>query len=332
MPDNVIRIQPPDQVKDFLKKLTLLPIVIIMLVVILPSTFYSVAPEEDAVVLRFGKYNRTEGPGLHYKLPNLPPFLEFERVIKVPVRKIHKLEIGFQTVRADVQSEFEKTDRNRRESHMLTGDLNVADVEWTVQFQIANAKDFLFNVRSVPINIYDISLATMREIIGDKSVTEVLTTGRLEIEVEALNMMQKILDEYKMGINLVAVKLQDVNPPDPVKPSFNEVNSAKQEAEQYTNEAWKEYNKVIPEAKGKAEQTLADALAYKTDKINRAEGDAKRFSAFYEEYKKAPEVTKKRLYFEKMSAIFKKAKAVYLVDPEVKGIVPFLDLGKQNAE
>lgn len=329
MPDNVIRIQPPDKLKDFLKKLTFFPFVVLALVIVVPTMFYSVEPEEDAVVLRFGKYDRTEGPGLHFKLPNFPPFFEVERVIKVPVRKIHKLEIGFHTVRAGVRSEFGESEANRKESQMLTGDLNVAIVEWTVQFQISNARDFLFNVRNVPANLYDISLAVMREVVGDKSVTEVLTTGRLDIETEALAMMQKILDEYKMGINLVAMKLQDVNPPDPVKPSFNEVNSAKQESEQYTNEAWKEYNKVIPEARGKAERTIADARAYKADVVNRAEGDAKRFLSMYEEYKKAPDVTKKRLYFEKMRDVLSRAEAAYVMDPDADSVLPLLNMGRK---
>lgn len=332
MPDNVIRIQPPDKLKEFLKKLTFLPFVVLALVIVVPTMFYSVEPEEDAVVLRFGKYDRTEGPGLHFKLPNFPPFLELERVIKVPVRKIHKLEIGFHTVRSGVRSEFDESDANRKESQMLTGDLNVAVVEWTVQFQISDAREFLFNVRNVPANLYDISLAVMREVIGDKSVTEVLTTGRLDIEVESLTMMQKILDDYHMGIELVAVKLQDVNPPDPVKPSFNEVNSAKQESEQYTNEAWKAYNKVIPEARGIAEQTIADARGYKADVVNRAEGDAKRFLALYEEYKKAPEVTKKRLYYEKMRLILANAKSVYIMDPDANNLVPLLNLNQKGGQ
>lgn len=317
-----------EKIKELFKKFTLVPFLLVILIFVASTLFYSVAPEEDAVVLRFGKYNRTEGPGLHVKLPNIPLFFETETVIKVPVRKIHKLEVGFRTVRADVHSEFEKNETHRNESLMLTGDLNVADVEWIVQFQISEAKNFLFNVRNVPVNLYDITLAVMREVIGDKTVTEVLTTGRLDIETEAFTMMQKILDDYKMGIKLVALKLQDVNPPESVKPSFNDVNSAKQESDQYTNEAWREYNKIIPEAKGKAEQTIADAQAYKADVVNRALGDSKRFTAFYEEYKKASDITKQRLYFEKMRDVVGKAKAVYVVDPDVKGVMPFLNLSE----
>jgi membrane protease subunit HflK len=198
-------------------------------------------------------------------------------------------------------------------------------VEWSVQYQISNTKDYLFNVRSVTTNLHDISLAVMREVIGDKTVTEVLTTGRLDIQNEALDMMQKILNNYNMGVKLVSLNLQDVDPPEQVKPSFNDVNSAKQESEQVTNEAWKEYNKVIPEARGKAEQTLANAQAYKQDVVNHALGDSKRFLSFYEEYKKAPDITRRRLYFEKMRDVLQKAKAVYIVDPEIKNVVPLLN-------
>jgi membrane protease subunit HflK len=326
MPDNITPLKTPESLKLLLAKLSFLPFFLLFLVIVVPTMFYSVEPEQDAVVLRFGKYNRTEGPGLHFKLPNFPPFLDIENVVKVPVRKIHKLEIGFTTIHADVQSQYERTEEDHHESLMLTGDLNVADVEWIVQFQISNAREFLFNVRNVPENLHDISLAVMREVVGDKSVSEVLTTGRLDIESEAMVMMQKILDNYKMGINLVALKLQDVNPPAPVKPSFNEVNSAKQEAEQYVNEAWKGYNKVIPEARGKSDQTVADAQAYKQDLVNHAEGDSKRFASLYEEYKKAPDITKKRLYFEKMRDVMRRAKAVFVVDPTVKSLVPVLNM------
>lgn len=329
MSNNVTPIRP-DQAKKALKFLPWM-IIGLFLLLFLPSFFYSVDTEEDAVVLRFGKYNRTTGPGLHFKLPNIPGFLTIERVIKVPVRKIHKMELGFRTSKAGVRSQYNKSAYYQRESLMLTGDLNVADVEWIVQYQISNAKDFLFNVRHVPRNLEDITQAVMREVIGDRTVTEVLTTGRLDIENEASQKMQNIIDEYHMGIKLVALKLQDVNPPDKVKPSFNEVNSAKQEAEQMVNEAWKEYNNIIPEARGKADETIANAKAYKQDIVNKAKGDSQRFLSFYEEYRKAPEITKKRLYFEKLREVFQNAKQVYIVDPEVKGLVPFLNLtGKDS--
>lgn len=327
MADNITPLFEQDKFKDLLKKLGLIPILALLALIVVPTTFYSVNPDEDAVVLRFGRFNRTEGPGLHFKLPNLP-FLAMEEVVKVPVRKIHKMEIGYRTISSGVQSQYDRSNSFDTESIMLTGDLNVADVEWIVQYQIADAKEFLFNVRNVPVNLFDLSQAVMRKVVGDHTVTEVLTTGRLSIENQAFEEMQKILDEYKMGIKLVALKLQDVNPPDVVKPSFNEVNSAKQEAEQMTNDAWKEYNKVIPEARGKADQTIAGAQAYKRIVIDSAKGESNRFLSMYEEYRKAPEITRQRLYYEKMSEVLGKAEQIYIVDSDVKGILPLLSLKK----
>lgn len=316
---------PKGQFGDFLKKLGFLPILFVLGLFILPTMFYSVNPDEDAVVLRFGRYHRTEGPGLHLKLPSLL-FFQLEDVIKVPVRKIHKMEIGYRTVEAGVRSRYDRSSSYDHESIMLTGDLNVADVEWIVQYQISDAKDFLFNVRHVPVNLDDISQAVMRLVVGDHTVTEVLTTGRLSIETQAFEEMQKILNEYHMGIRLVALKLQDVNPPDVVKPSFNEVNSAKQEAEQMINDAWKEYNKIVPEARGKAEQAIANAQAYKAMAIDSAKGESQRFLSLYNEYRKAPEITRQRLYYDNLGEVLKKAEKVYVIDEDIKGLLPLLSL------
>lgn len=334
MNENIIHMNFKDKFSDKFKKNPFLPFILVVIffftLFLLKSMVYSVEPEENAVILQFGKYNRTTGPGLHFKLPYVPGFLPIEEAIKVPVRKVHKFEIGFRTVSAGVKTRYEKNRRHLQESLMLTGDLNVADVEWVVQFQISDAKNFLFNVRNVGVNMFDISQAVMREVIGDRTVTEVLTTGTSEIENTALENMQKILDDYKMGIKLVTIKLQDVNPPEPVKPSFNEVNSAKQEAEQAVNDAWKEYNKVIPEARGKADRTIADAEAYKAELVNTAKGDAERFRSLYKEYSKAPDITRKRMYFEKMATVLKKSGDVTIIDPEFRNMIPLLNLKGGN--
>lgn len=330
MEENIIHLNIKDKWKDKFKKNPFLPLLFIILAAftlwLFTSMVYSIGPEENGVILRFGKYHRTEMPGLHFKLPYVPGFLPIEEVFKVPVSKIHKFEIGYRTVSAGVKSRFEKNSRHKKESLMLTGDLNVADVEWEVQFKISNAKDFLFNVRNVAGNLFDISQAVMREVIGDRTVTEVLTTGTSAIEEETEDRMQKIIDEYNMGIKIVKVLLQGVNPPEKVKPSFNEVNSAKQEAKQAINEAERDYKNIIPEARGKAEKTIADAEAYKTELVNTAEGDANRFQSMYQEFKKAPQVTKKRLYFEMMQRVLNDAKDVTIIDPEFKNLVPLLNI------
>ena len=295
---------------------------VFVLLIFLPSLFFSVQPDEDAVIQRFGKFVRTVGPGLHFKFP-----MGVERATKVRTRTIHKQEFGFATIQADVRSTYQREGGQLQdESIMLTGDLNVADVEWIVQYRITDPKAYLFNVRHVEQNIRDLSESVARRIVGDREVTEVLTYGRMEIEEEVRKGLQEILDYYQTGIQLVTVKLQDVNPPDPVKPSFNEVNAAKQEADQVINDAWKNYNKIIPEAKGKAGKTIADAEGYAIERVNKAKGDAKRFTELYEAYRQSPEVTRKRLYLEALQEVIKNVNDIYVVDPELKSIVPLLQL------
>lgn len=322
--DNIISIKP-DKFLSFIKRFSILLVLLFLVLLTLPSVFYSVNADEDAVVLRFGRYNRTVGPGLHLKLP-----WDLEDAIKVPVRKILKLEFGFRTKSAGIRTEYEPATKYKNEAIMLTGDLNVVDVTWIIQYQVKDARDFLFNVRNVRENLYDLSQAVMRKVIGDHTVSESISHARLDIEELAFNEMQKILDDYKMGIELVALKLQDVYPPDKVKPSFDEVNSAVQDAKQISNLAEKNRQKMVQEEKGKAEQMIKNAEAYKIDLVNHAKGDTQRFLALYEEYKKAPSVTKKRLYFDTIKNVMPNAEKVYIVDPDVKGIVPFLNLGGKN--
>lgn len=321
-----------NKINDFRNKFkgfVLFPLIIIIFFILLPSIYFSVQPDEDAVVLRFGKFNRTVGPGPHFKLP-----VGLEEARKVKTRTIHKMEFGFQTLRAGIRTEYDQRNlaKYTHESTMLTGDLNVADVEWIVQYRIADIKKYLFNVRHVDDNIRDLSEAVMRRIVGDREVTEVLTYGRLDIEEECRKTLQETLDLYSTGIDVVTVKLQDVNPPTPVKPSFNEVNAAKQESDQLVNEAWKHYNNVIPEARGKAARVIEEAKGYSVERINMAKGDADRFIAFEKEYAKAPQVTKKRLYLETMRKVFDQVDQVYVVDAELKSMVPLFQLNKSQAE
>jgi membrane protease subunit HflK len=319
MTDNVIPLKGPDKFLSFLKKLSLIPVILFLALITLPSLFFRVEADEDAVVLRFGKYNRTDGPGLHMKWP-----WGLEEPIKLPVRKVLKLEFGFRTIEAGVQTQYDRSSSYDRESIMLTGDLNVVDVTWTIQYVIKDAKEFLFNVRNVRDNLFDISQAVMREVVGDRSVTETINEGRMEIAEQSKMEMQKILDGYHMGIRIDSVNLQDVYPPEQVKPAFDDVNSAVQDAKQIANIAEKQKQKAVQEAKGTADKMLKDSEAYKVEVVNNAIGDTKRFQALYEEYRKAPEITKKRMYFDQLGQIMGFAKNVYIVDPEVKGIVPYL--------
>ncbi|MBF0105868.1 MAG: FtsH protease activity modulator HflK [Deltaproteobacteria bacterium] len=310
----------PDKFIAFLKKLSFVPVLIFLALITIPSVVYTVATNENAIVLRFGKYHRTELPGLNFKYP-----FGIEENINIPVTSNMKMEFGFRTKDPGVRTTYVKGNFDN-ESIMLTGDLNVVDLTWIIQYQITNAKDFLFNVHDVQKNLFDISQAVVREVVGDHTVTETIIEAREEIGMQSLAMMQKILDEYKMGVKLVTLKLQDVVPPDKVKPSFDEVNAAVQDANQIANIAERQRQKLVQEEKGKADQIIQQAEAYKIDIINRAEGDANRFLALYQEYKKAPMVTKKRLYFEKMRTILAKTQKIFIVDPDVKGIMPFLKL------
>lgn len=286
------------------------------------TSYYQVGAEEMAVVQRFGAYVGTADPGLHFKLP-----FGIDRVTKVPVQRQLKMEFGFRTVRAEARSSFEVTPETRAEALMLTGDLNVAVVEWIVQYRIRDAYAFLFHVRDVPETFRYMSEAAMRQVVGDHSVDEVLTVGRESIARQAKEELQRLCDMYSMGIEVQQLVLQDVNPPDPVKPAFNEVNQAIQEKERAINEAWAEYNQAVPLAKGQAEQAVRAAEGYAAERVNNADGDAKRFEALYEEYRKAPDVTRKRMYFETMAALLPKVDRKLVVDESAKGVLPLLQLG-----
>ncbi|MBU0506471.1 MAG: FtsH protease activity modulator HflK [bacterium] len=325
--DNIINLRPgqgPEKIINFLKKLSFIPILVFLIIVTVPTMMLTVDSEQEAVILRFGKYDRTVGPGLHFKLP-----WGIEDDYKVDVRKVHKMEFGFRTAKAGIRTEYDER-KFKNESIMLTGDLNVADVEWSIQFRIKDAKDYLFNVRNVKKNMSDISQAVMRQVVGDHTVNEAINVARDEVAFKALEEMQKVIDEYKMGVHLDVLKLQAVLPPEKVRPSFDAVNAAEQDAKKIANVAEQQRRKLVQEEKGKAEQVVKQAEAYKVNLVNRAKGDTKRFLSLYEEYRKAPTITKKRLYFDKMKDAISNSDRVFIVDPDVKGIVPFLSLGSAN--
>ncbi len=312
-----------EQIIRFLKQSNfkfsyIIPIILLLIVLsIAKSSFYTVEPDEEAVVLRFGKYLDTKTPGLHFKYP-----FGIDEAIKVKTKLILQEEFGFRTKSVQGTRTSYSPAGFDTESLMLTGDLNVADVEWITQFQISEPQKFLFHIRDPIQNIRDISEAIMRRVVGDRLVTDVLTVGRTEIAIEAKKLTQEILDQYDMGVRVVSIKLQDVNPPEPVKPSFNEVNAAKQEQEQAINQAEKKYNEVIPEARGLADRKVAEAEGYATELINRSQGDAKKFEAMLLEYKKAPEITRNRMYIETMEKILQNMNDLTLVDSKVSGLLP----------
>jgi membrane protease subunit HflK len=291
------------------------------------SSIFQVSTEEVGVITRFGKYVRQVEPGLNLKIPFA------EDVYKVPVERQQKLEFGFRTTKAGVNTEYsqsistkEESLSTKDESLMLTGDLNLAEVQWVVQYRVDNAYNNLFKVRNPQSTLRTLSEAAMRQIVGDRTVNEVLTVGRTEIASELQQLIQQICREYSLGLKIEQVVLQDVNPPEPVKAAFNAVNEAQQEKETLINQAKSEYNKVIPKARGQAEETIQQAEGYAAARVNNAEGEAARFTALYNEFVKAPEVTKRRIYLETMSNVLPKLGNVVITDQKGNNVLPLLQM------
>jgi len=319
--DNIryIRITPP-QPGEVLRY-AWIGVAAVIIVVLGYSSYYAVPTDSKGVVQRFGRFNRITDSGLHLKWPLI------ETVSKPQVERIFKAEFGYRTLQAGVQSTY--GGRNTEESLMLCGDLSVADVQWIVQYQIGDPRQYLFNVRNPEKLIRDVAEAVMRSVVGDSSVDEVLTSRRIDINIEAEQKMQVVLDKYGSGIRVAAVKLQDVNPPDKVKPAFNDVNASQQDKERLVNQALEEYNKVIPRARGEAQQKIKQAEAYAVDRINTAQGDASRFNQIYAEYKQNKDVTRRRMYLESLDKVLPKIERKYIVDEDVKGLLPLMQVGEE---
>ena len=287
------------------------------------TAYYTVPSDSVAVVQRFGKYLKDVPPGLHFKLP-----LGIDAATIVPVKRQLKQEFGFTTPGGT--DPFQSPRDGKRETEMVTGDLNAALVEWVVQYRIADPAKFLFEVREPGGTLRHVSESVMREVVGDRTVDEVITIGRQEIETEALVKMQELSSKYAMGISIDQVQLKNINPPRPVQESFNEVNQAQQEKEKLINEARRDYNKVIPLAEGEKDQRIREADGYRLKRINEAEGDAARFSALLAEYSKAPEVTRRRIYIETLQDVLPTIRSTIIVDEESQSILPLLNLDSQQ--
>ncbi len=315
------------ELPDIPKGMITFGVVAAIAVILLFTSFYTVDADEVGIIQRFGKYIAPpRQPGLHFKIP-----FGVDTVKKPKIQNVFKQEFGFRTIKAGIQTQYSQRDFSDV-SLMLTGDLNSAEVEWIVQYKIKDPEKYLFNVRNVTETLRDVSESVMRLIVGDHSVDEVIVLSRQDIEVESQKQIQKLLDEFETGIDIVTVKLQDVNPPKQVQPAFNEVNEARQEKERILNEALEAYNKVIPQAKGQAEQTIRQAEGYATDRVNRAKGDANKFVAVWKEYTRAKDVTRRRLYLETMLRVLPKIDNIYVVDEAQKGLIPLLQLSKKEVK
>lgn len=335
-------------------------VLIVLVVILLRTAIYTIPTDSAGVVQQFGKYSRTTEPGIHLMLP-----FGIETAAAVPVKRVQKEEFGFRTLEAGVDSRYlgvEEIDAGRLSSGdlirlieesgerfsrsrtsqlaaiakeilkgeyvMLTGDLNITDVEWIVQYKIKDARSYLFNVKEPKHAIRDASQAVMRQLVGNGSVDEAITIGRIEYEDAAEEMLQELLDEYETGIHIVTVKLQSSNPPQRVRPTFNEVNKALQQKEQRINEAMKAYNEVIPKTRGQAKKMVESAKGYAAERVNEAQGDIAKFRKIYEEYKKAPDITKQRMYLETMAKLLPQIPEKWIIEQggAEGGILMKLDL------
>jgi membrane protease subunit HflK len=339
-------------------------ITVVAVALALITSIYTVPTDSAGVVQRFGRYSRTTEPGIHLKIPYW-----IEAATAVPVKKVQKEEFGFRTLKAGVDSQYlgiEEIDAGRSspqdllrlieesgerglrgqsrglqvdakeilrsEYAMLTGDLNITDVEWIVQYRIKDPGNYLFNIREPREAIRDASQAVMRLLVGNGSVDEAITIGRIDYENSAQTMIQALLDEYETGIHVVTVKIQSSNPPQRVRPAFNEVNKALQQKEQRINEAMRGYNEAIPRTRGEAQKLIESARGYAAERVNRAEGDVAKFEKVYTEYQKAPDITRQRMYLETMARLLPQIQEKWIVEQggAEGGILMRLNLEDQN--
>ena len=287
------------------------------------TSFYTVQADEEGVVLRFGKYQSTQSPGLHFKMPFF-----IDRVEKVEVLRQMKQEFGFGTGGNTNRFQYVGDSEQEQEKKMVTGDLNAARVEWVIQYRITEPKDYLFQVRNADTTLRNASESVMREVVGDRAVDEVITIGRQDIERESLEKLKELVKKYRLGIAINQIQLKNVKPPREVEESFNEVNRAEQEKSTAVNVANGEYNQKVPKAAGVAEQDISRAEGYATKRVNEAEGDASRFTALLQAYQGAPEVTRRRMYLETMQKVMPLLERKIIMDESGKQILPLLQLNQ----
>ena len=286
------------------------------------SSYYIVQPEEQAVLKRFGRVIAITEPGLHFKIP-----FGIDRVQSVPTARVLKEEFGFRSLATDGRTQYSKV---TEESLMLTGDLKVIDVEWVVQYRVNDPDKYLHRARDPRGTLRDSAEAVMRRIVGNSLGSDVLTEKRVQVATTARSELQELLDNFDMGVQVTTIELQDVTPPEPVKPAFNEVNQAEQERERLINEAEKRRNQVIPRAEGEALQIIAEAEGYRSERVNSARGEAGRFVSILAEYRQAPEVTRRRLYLEMIDQVLPAANQVYILQEGNTAPLPLLNLNGPN--
>lgn len=299
-------------------------VVVILLLIGVMMSFYTIPAESEGIVLRFGQYIEKVPSGLHAKLP-----FGVDTIIPVPTQRQQKLEFGFAT--PGYTNPDQIGSESALEKSMVTGDLNAALVEWIVQYRITDPEKYLFDVRDPGKTLRDLSEAVMREVIGDRTVDEIITIGRQEIEETVLERTRELAQRYQLGVSINQVQLKNVNPPEPVQPSFNEVNRAQQDRENVINLANGDYNKAVPRARGEADQKIRGADGYRFKRINEAEGDVSAFNQVLEQYLKAPDITRTRIYLETLGDVLPQARQQIIVDDTIQQILPMLPFPSKAA-
>ena len=310
-------------IPDFKPQMILIGFAVVGVLVGVGTSIYTVQADEEGVVLRFGKYQSTQSPGLHFKMPFF-----IDRVEKVEVLRQMKQEFGFGTGGNTNRFQYVGDSEQEQEKKMVTGDLNAARVEWVIQYRITEPKDYLFEVRNADTTLRNASESVMREVVGDRTVDEVITIGRQDIERESLEKLKVLVKKYKLGISINQIQLKNVKPPREVEESFNEVNRAEQEKSTAVNVANGEYNQKVPKAAGVAQQDISRAEGYATKRVNEAEGDAARFEALLKAYQQAPEVTRRRMYLETMQKVMPQLERKIIMDEEGNQVLPLMQLNQ----
>jgi membrane protease subunit HflK len=291
----------------------------VALIVLMGTSVYIVDQTEEAVVTRFGRYRTTAGPGLQFKLP-----FGIDRHYLVNVKNVQTEQFGFRTLQGGISATYAS---DTRESTMLTGDLNIVDVEWIIQYRVADPVAWTFNVMEREKTIRDVSRSAINSLVGDRAIMDIMGPERSAIEIEGINIMNETFRSFGLGIDVIAVKLQNIDPPPGVQEAFDDVNKAEQDMNRLINEGLQAYNAEIPKAKGEAERLIQVAQGYATERLNRAQGDIARFNSVYEEYRKAPEITRRRLYYEMVEEVFKDDRETVIIDRTFDNFLPFNDLG-----
>ncbi len=295
---------------------------VVLGLILLFSSFFVVDQKEEAVVLNFGKFSRMVGPGLHLKFP-----FGVEKNYNVPTQRILKEEFGFRTLESGVVSEYSNADYSS-ESIMLTGDLNIVDVEWIIQYQITDARAWLFGVQDQHKTIRDISQSVINMLVGDRTIFDVIGAERANIEVQGQQLMNELYKSYGLGVRVTTVKLQNIVPPKgSVQDAFEDVNKAIQDRSRLINEGKEAYNQAIPKASGEAQQTIQEAQGYATQRVNQAKGDVARFLAVLSEYRQAPDVVRTRLYYEMYDQVFGGDSTTEIIDKNLKNFLPLKSVG-----